>query len=137
MSNYKFYLLLGVMSNLTFAISDNPADAILAVVFAVAAVAILIKNGDWNMEKSELNFFEKMTLVGAFDNLFDYLVSNDKDIDDFFTKEEQLGLLEWTEDFSHDREVQHEGWTEEEKEEQVKEYVKFLFNVIKGESKHG
>ena len=46
MSNYKFYLLLGVMSNLTFAISDNPADAILAVVFAVAAVAILIKNGD-------------------------------------------------------------------------------------------
>ena len=46
MSNYKFYLLLGVMSNLTFSISDNPADAILAVVFAVAAVAILIKNGD-------------------------------------------------------------------------------------------
>ena len=46
MSNYKFYLLLGVMSNLTIAISDNPADAILAVVFAVAAVAILIKNGD-------------------------------------------------------------------------------------------
>ena len=89
------------------------------------------------MEKSELNFFEKMTLVGAFDNLFDYLVSNDKDIDDFFTKEEQLGLLEWMEEFSHDREVQHEGWTEEEKEEQVKEYVKFLFNVIKGESKHG
>ena len=40
MSNYKFYLLLGVMSNLTFAISDNPADAILAVVFAVAAVAV-------------------------------------------------------------------------------------------------
>ena len=38
MSNYKFYLLLGVMSNLTFAISDNPADAILAVVFAAAAV---------------------------------------------------------------------------------------------------
>ena len=46
MSNYKFYLLLGVMSNLTFAISDNPADAILAVVFAAAAVAILIKDGD-------------------------------------------------------------------------------------------
>ena len=42
MSNYKFYLLLGVMSNLTFAISDNPADAILVVVFAVATVAILI-----------------------------------------------------------------------------------------------
>ena len=89
------------------------------------------------MEKSELNFFEKMTLVGALYNLFDYLVSNDKDIDDFFTKEEQLGLLEWTEDFSHDREVQHEGWTEEEKEEQVKEYAKFLFNATKGESKHG
>ena len=89
------------------------------------------------MEKSELNFFEKMTLVCALDVLFDYLVSNDKDIDNFFTKEEQLGLLEWVEEFYHDREVQHEGWTEEEKEEQVKEYVKFLFNATKGESKHG
>ena len=84
------------------------------------------------MEKSELNFFEKMTLVGALDNLFDYLVSNDKDIDDFFTKEEQLGLLEWMEDFSHDQEVQHE-----EGEEQIKDYVKFLLNATKGESKHG
>lgn len=46
MSDYKFYLMAGLLSNLTFAISDNPADAILAVVFAVAAVAILIKNGD-------------------------------------------------------------------------------------------
>ena len=46
------------------------------------------------MEKSELNFFEKMTLVGALDNLFDYLVSNDKDIDDFFTKEEQFFVAE-------------------------------------------
>ena len=89
------------------------------------------------MEKSELNFFEKMTLVVALDSLFDFLVSNDKDIDDFFTKEEQLGLLEWMEDFSHDQEVQHEGWTKEEKEEQVKKYVKFLFNATKGESKHG
>lgn len=84
------------------------------------------------MEKSELNFFEKMTLVGALDNLFDYLVSNDKDIDDFFTKEEQLGLLEWMEEFSHDQEVQHE-----EREEQIKDYVKFLLNATKGESKHG
>ena len=89
------------------------------------------------MEKSELNFFEKMTLVGALDNLLYHLVSNDKDIDDFFTKEEQLGLLEWMEEFYHGQEVQHEGWTEEEKEEQVKEYVKFLFNATKGESKHG
>ena len=89
------------------------------------------------MEKSELSLFEKMNLVGALDNLLDYLVSNDKDIDDFFTKEEQLVLLEWMEDFSHDQKVQHEGWTEEEKEEQVKEYVKFLFNATKGESKHG
>lgn len=84
------------------------------------------------MEKSELNFFEKMTLVGALDNLFDYLVSNDKDIDDFFTKEEQLGLLEWMEEFSHDQEVQHE-----EREEQIKDYVKFLLNATKGEPKHG
>ena len=84
------------------------------------------------MEKSELNFFEKMTLVGALDNLFDYLVSNDKDIDDFFTKEEQLGLLEWMEEFSHDQEVQHE-----EREEQIKDYVKFLLNATKGESKLG
>lgn len=84
------------------------------------------------MEKSELNFFEKMTLVGALDNLFDYLESNDKDIDDFFTKEEQLGLLEWMEEFSHDQEAQHE-----EREEQIKDYVKFLFNATKGESKHG
>ena len=84
------------------------------------------------MEKSELNFFEKMTLVGALDNLFDYLVSNDKDIDDFFTKEEQLGLLEWMEELSHDQEVQHE-----EREEQIKDYVKFLLNATKGESKHG
>ena len=84
------------------------------------------------MEKSELNFFEKMTLVGALDSLFDYLVSNDKDIDDFFTKEEQLGLLEWMEDFSHDQEVQHE-----EGEEQIKDYVKFLLKATKGESKHG
>lgn len=37
MSNYKFYLMLSCLSNLTFAISDNPA---------AAAVAILIKNGD-------------------------------------------------------------------------------------------
>ena len=88
------------------------------------------------MEKAELNFFEKMTLVGALDNLFDYIESNGKDVDDFFTKEEQLGLLEWMEEFSHDQEVQHEGWTEE-KEEQVKDYVKFLFNATKGESKHG
>ena len=84
------------------------------------------------MEKSELNFFEKMILVGALDSLFDYLVSNDRDIDDFFTKEEQLGLLEWMEDFSHDQEVQHE-----EREEQIKDYVKFLLNATKGESKHG
>ena len=84
------------------------------------------------MEKSELSFFEKMTLVGALDNLFDYLESNDKDIDDFFTKEEQLGLLEWMEEFSHDQEVQHE-----EREEQIKDYVKFLLNATKGESKHG
>ena len=137
MSNYNFYLLLGVMSNLTFAISDNPADAILAVVFAVAAVTILIKNGDWNMEKSELNFFEKMTLVCALDSLFDYLVSNDKDIDDFITKEEQLVLMEWLEEASHAQKRQHEEWTEEEKEEQVKDYVKFLLNATKGESKHG
>lgn len=89
------------------------------------------------MEKSELNFFEKMTLVGALDSLFYHLVSNDKDIDDFFTKEEQLVLMEWMEEFSHDQEVQHEGWTEEEEEEQVKDYVKFLFNATKGESKHG
>ena len=89
------------------------------------------------MEKSELSFLEKMALLGALDNLLDYLVSNDKDIDDFFTKEEQLGLLEWTEEFSHDQKVQHEGWAEEEKGEQVKEYAKFLFNATKGESKHG
>lgn len=89
------------------------------------------------MEKSELNFFEKMTLVSALDSLFDYLVSNDKDIDDFFTKEEQLVLMEWLEGVSHDQKVQHEEWTEEEKEEQVKDYVKFLFNATKGESKHG
>ena len=78
------------------------------------------------MENSELDFFEKMTLVGALDSLFDYLVSNDKDIDDFCTKEEQLVLMEWLEDFSHDQ-----------KEEQVKDYVRFLFNATKGESKHG
>ena len=89
------------------------------------------------MEKSELNFFEKMTLVDALDSLIDYLVSNDKDIDDFFTKEEQLVLMEWMEEFSHDQGVQHEGWTEEEKEEQAKDYAKFLFNATKGESKHG
>ena len=85
------------------------------------------------MEKSELNFFEKMTLVGALGYLFDCLVSNDKDIDDFFTKEEQLWLLEWMEDFSHDQEVQHE----EREEEQIKDYAKFLLNATKGESKHG
>ena len=28
-------------------------------------------------------------------------------------------------------------YPEEEKEEQVKEYVKFLFNATKGEAKHG
>lgn len=89
------------------------------------------------MDNDDTKFFTKMTLVGALDYLLDYLVSNDKDIDDFFTKEEQLGLLEWMEDFSHDQEVQHEGWTEEEKEEQIKEYGKFLFNATKGESKHG
>ena len=61
------------------------------------------------MEKSELSFFEKMTLVGGLNNLFAYLVSIDKDFDDFFTKEEQLELLEWMEEFSHDQEVQHEG----------------------------
>ena len=89
------------------------------------------------MEKSELNFFEKMTLVCALDSLFDYLVSNDKDIDDFITKEEQLVLMEWLEEVSHDQKRQHEEWTEEEKEEQVKDYVKFLFNATKRESKHG
>ena len=89
------------------------------------------------MEKSELSFFEKMTLVGALDNLLDYLMYNEKDIDYFLTKEEQLELLEWMEDFSRVPEAQHEGWTEEEKDEQVKEYVKFLFNATKGESKHG
>ena len=89
------------------------------------------------MEKSELSFLEKMALLGALDNLLDYLVSNDKDIDDFFTKEEQLGLLGWLEEFSHDQKRQHEEWTEEEKEEQVKDYAKFLFNATKGESKHG
>ena len=60
------------------------------------------------MEKSELNFFEKMTLVCALDSLIDYLLSNDKDIDDFCTKEEQLVLMEWLEEFSHDQKVQHE-----------------------------
>ena len=89
------------------------------------------------MEKSELNFFEKLTLVGAFGSLFDYLASNDKDIDDFFTKEEQLWLLEWMEDFYRDQELQQEGWTKEEKEEQAKDYLKFLFNATKGESKRG
>ena len=79
------------------------------------------------MEKSGgLDFFEKMTLVGALDSLLDYLVSNDKDIDDFYTKEEYLVLMKWLETFSHDP-----------KEEQVKDCVRFLFNVTKGESKHG
>ena len=46
MSDYKFYLMAGLMSNLTFAISDNAADGVLAVVFACSAVAMLFKNGD-------------------------------------------------------------------------------------------
>ena len=46
MSDYKFYMMAGILSNLTFAISDNTADGVLAVVFACYAVAMLFKNGD-------------------------------------------------------------------------------------------
>ena len=89
------------------------------------------------MDNDDTKFFTKMTLVGALDNLFDYLLVNEKDFDDYLTKEEQKELLGWIEKFSDEQNVQQEGWTGEEIEAQLKEYVKFLFNATKGESKHG
>lgn len=84
------------------------------------------------MDNNDTKFFTKMTLVGALDNLFDYILVNEKDFDDYLTKEEQKEMLEWIENFSEEHDVQHEGWTEEEIEEQLKEYVKYLFSATKG-----
>ena len=89
------------------------------------------------MDNDDTKFLTKMTLVGALDNLFDYLLVNEKDFDDYLTKEEQKELLGWIEKFSDEQNVQQEGWTGKEIEAQLKEYVKYIFSSTKGEFQRG